>query len=313
VATKKSTTPTVEEIVAEWLRTRERAKKISRNTIAVGIVVLDHLRRQCPVSPEELFSKGGELKGSRSGLPDTLERYGIPRRFLKEATTRQAHQDARVLAEQLQYGKNLASLAPEEREHQLKQGTHLLANHAHKWLGRQPIKISCDRQESPASWIASILDKAKGRSGGVVEQHLVGAKLQQRHPGIVIPNNPGHAADSQTGRSGDFPLKDVSYHVTATDGKEATERCKQNIAAGVHPVLLVPRRFLESARVRADVAGIQHRASILAIEDFITQNIIEMSTNEQQDFFCTLKGIIDEYNRRLEEAETDMSLKIEIS
>lgn len=313
MATQKPAIPSVEDIVAEWLTTRERARRISRNTIAVGIVVLDHLRRQCPTSPDELFSKGGELKGSRSGLPNTLERYRIPRKFLKEATTRQAHQDARVLAEELQYGKNLASLAPEERERQLQKGLALLASHAHTWLGRQPIKVSCDRQESPASWIASILDKAKGRSGGVVEQHLVGAKLQHRHPGIVVPNNPGHAGDTQTGRSGDFPLKDVSYHVTATDGKEATERCKQNIGSGVHPVLVVPRRYLENARVRADVAGIQDRVSILAIEDFMTQNIIEMSTNQQQDFFSTLKAIIDEYNRRLEEVETDMSLKIELS
>jgi hypothetical protein len=180
-------------------------------------------------------------------------------------------------------------------------------------LGGVPLKQRCDRCQSPAAWIDSILNAAELRSLGVVERHLVGATLQQRHPGIVVPNNPGHAGDAQTGRSGDFPLKDVSYHVTATDGKEATERCKQNIGAGVHPVLLVPRRYLENARVRADVAGIQDRVSILAIEDFITQNIIEMSTSQQKDFFSTLKAIIDEYNRRLEEVETDMSLRIELS
>ena len=70
---------------------------------------------------------------------------------------------------------------------------------------------------------------------------------------------------------------------------------------------------MENSRVRADVAGIRHRVSILAIEDFITQNIIEMSTCEKQDFFFTLRSIIDVYNRRLEEVETDMSLKIELS
>jgi hypothetical protein len=145
VATQKRAIPSVEDTVAEWLTTRERAKRISRNTIAVGIVVLDHLRRQCPTSPDELFSSGGELRGSRSGLPNTLERYGIPRKFLKEATTRQAHQDARVLAEKMQYGKNLALLAPEERGHQLLKGIDLLAGQAHTWLGRQPIKVSSRR------------------------------------------------------------------------------------------------------------------------------------------------------------------------
>jgi hypothetical protein len=180
-------------------------------------------------------------------------------------------------------------------------------------LSGTPLKLQCDHPQSPATWIDSILMAAEFRSRGVVERHLVGATLQQRHPGIAIPNNPGHAADAQTGRSGDFPLKDISYHVTATDGKEATERCKQNIEAGVHPVLVVPRRYLEIARARADVVGILPRVSILAIEDFIAQNIIEMSTGQQQDFFSTLKAIIDEYNRRLEQVETDMSLKIELS
>jgi hypothetical protein len=313
VVVQKNAAVDVEKVVVEWLKSRERANRIARNTIAVGIVVLDHLRGQSPISPDDLFSRGGELKGSRSGLRDTLERYGIPRTFLKEATTRQAHQDARVLVEKLEYGKMLALLDRDSREHQLQKGLTLLAGTAQAWLSRQPIKVNCDRGQSPASWISSILDKAKGRSGGVVEQHLVGAKLQQRHPEISIPNNPGHAGDVQTGRSGDFCLKNISYHVTATDGKEATERCKQNIESGVHPVLLVPRRYLESARVRADVAGIQPRVSILAIEDFITQNIIEMSTSQQQDFFSTLKDIIDVYNRRLEQVETDMSLKIELS
>jgi len=161
-------------------------------------------------------------------------------------------------------------------------------------------------------WISSILEKAQGKSGGKVEQHLVGAKLKERHPKVAVPNHPGHAGDLQTKRSGDFPLEFVSYHVTATDGKEAIPRCKDNLESGVHPVLLVPRRHLEKARIRAEVAGVAERTSILAIEDFITQNIIELSTERKEDFFTTLRTIIAEYNRRLEEVETDMSLKIEI-
>jgi hypothetical protein len=188
-----------------------------------------------------------------------------------------------------------------------------LIRDAEDQLTGRPLTPEICREHSPAAWVESIISAAELRSHGIVERQLVGATLQQRHPGIVIPNNPGHAGDAQTGRSGDFSLKDVSYHVTATDGKEATERCKQNIEAGIHPVLLVPRRFLENARVRTEIAGIQHRVSILAIEDFITQNVIEMSTNQQQDFFSTLKAIVDEYNRRLEDVETDMSLKIELS
>jgi hypothetical protein len=180
-------------------------------------------------------------------------------------------------------------------------------------LASIPLKPQCDRQQSPAVWVDSILVAAELRSRGVVERHLVGATLQQRHPDIAIPNHPSHAGDVQTGRSGDFPLQGISYHVTATDGKEAVKRCKQNVGAGVHPVLLLPKRYVDRAGVYAEIAGIQSRISILAIEDFITQNIIEMSTQQQGDFFSTMKAIIDEYNRRLEQVETDLSLKIDLS
>ncbi len=128
-----------------------------------------------------------------------------------------------------------------------------------------------------------------------------------------MPNHPSHAADAQTKRLGDFSFEDVIYHVTATDGKDAIDRCKENVETGKHPVLLVPGRHLAKARTYAEISGIVERSSVLAIEDFVAQNIIEMSTEKKQDFFSVLKAIIDEYNKRLEQVETDMSLRIELS
>jgi len=298
-------------IIKAWVESRRRAGKISRNTVAVGIVLLDKLRKTFPLSKADVISPGGEVKGSRSGLPATLEKYGIPKKFLKEVTTRQAHQDGKALLDDLEYG-TLFAHDPNQREEQLLDGIKLLVSLAQQWLSRQPIKINCDRHLSPTSWIDSIFEKARGRSGGKVEQHLVGAKLAKRHPNLDVPNYPGHAGDLQTKRSGDFPFKLVSYHVTATDGKEAIARCRDNVESGMHPILLVPRRHVDKAKVRAEVEGISERISILAIEDFITQNIIELSTESNEDFFTTLQTIIAEYNRRLEEVETDMSLRIEI-
>ena len=75
--------------IGEWLQACTRNKKISRNTIAGGLVLLDRLREKFPVSEHDLFSSGGELKGSRSGLPLVLAKYDLPEKFLKEATTRQ--------------------------------------------------------------------------------------------------------------------------------------------------------------------------------------------------------------------------------
>ena len=179
-------------------------------------------------------------------------------------------------------------------------------------VAQPPLRINCDRQSSPSVWISEILNRSRGASGDKVQQHLVGATLKARYPNLEIPNFAEHAADLQTKRTGDFPLERVSYHVTATDGKEAILRCQENVETGVASVLLVPRQHLASAAWRAEDEGIADRISILAIEDFITQNIIELSTERGEDFFTTLRVIVSEYNRRLEEVETDMSLKIEI-
>jgi hypothetical protein len=40
------------QILNEWLESCTRNKKISRNTVAMGIVTLNHLRQACPITRE---------------------------------------------------------------------------------------------------------------------------------------------------------------------------------------------------------------------------------------------------------------------
>lgn len=295
-----------------WLQECQQNGKISRNTIAVGIVVLHHLRKQCPLNEADVFSKGGELVGARSNLTKTLAEYEVPAGYLKEATNRQVAPFARRLLEALKWGSELSRLTPAIRDKVLIQGIKLFATKAHEWLERQHLKINCDRQHSPVAWIASILEQAKGRSGGKVEQHLVGAKLERRHPKAKIPNNPGHAGDAQTGRLGDFSLGTTIYHVTAAPARAVIEKCGENLAAGLHPVLLVPRAAVSKAVHVAEDQGLDKRITIIGIEDFIALNIVEMAEGKDAEFVKTLKEIVTVYNRRLGEVETDLSLKIEI-
>jgi hypothetical protein len=44
----------------------------------------------------------------------------------------------------------------------------------------------------------------------------------------------------------------------------------------------------------------------------VALNIIELATEESKDFFSVLKEIVEIYNRRLQEVETDLSLRIEV-
>jgi hypothetical protein len=77
-------------------------------------------------------------------------------------------------------------------------------------------------------------------------------------------------------------------------------------------VLVVPRDKVEKARTIAEVEEIDKQLTILALEDFIADNVIEISVDRQTDCLSTLKDIIDEYNRRVQEVENEAALRIEL-
>lgn len=300
------------EILTAWLGSCRRQGKIARNTIAIGIVVLDHLRRDCPVSRHEVISQGGEVKGARSGLRKILESYNIPSSYLNEVTTRQGHQDGQKLFQQFDWGMMLAEIPEDEREKLLLELVERLKNQANEWLKRQNLKLQIDRRQAPTNWVNIIMENAKGRSGGVVEQHLVGAKLARRFKGMDIPNYPAHAADRQTERAGDFAISQLVYHVTAVPSRGVLQKCAKNISAGLHPILLIPREQNAKAQILAQDEGIHGDLDIISIEDFVALNIIELATEENKDFFSVLKEIVELYNKRLSAVETDLSLQIEV-
>ncbi len=300
------------KIFRDWLASCTRRGKISRNTVAIGIVVLDHLRRSCPLSRDEIVSQGGEISGTRSGLAKILEAYEIPNTYLKEATTRQGHQDGQRLLEKLEWGKKLTSMPSETREKLLLECIEDLREVACEWLRRQSLKFDVDRRHAPTTWISVILENAKGRSGGVVEQHLVGAKLARSYLDVNIPNHPAHAGDKQTERPGDFEISRIVYHVTSAPSRNVLQKCAANVMVGLSPVLLVPRGQLNKATVLAQDEGVDKQVSVLSIEDFIALNIIELATDENKDFFSILQEIVEIYNNRLLEVETDLSLQIEV-
>jgi len=300
------------EILAKWLESCTRNNKISRNTVAIGIVVFDHLKRNSPVSRDDVISQGGEVSGARSGLGRILESYGIPSSYLKEITTRQAHQDGQRLFEMFEWGNKFAQLAERERDVILLELIEHLHDLADDWLKRQNLKLDLDRHQDPATWINIIVENAKGRSGGIVEQQLVGAKLARRFQDVDIPNHPAHAADRQTERMGDFTISNLVYHVTAAPSRNVLQKCASNLKVGLHPILLIPREQENKVRVLAQDEGIDQQLTIISIESFIALNIIEMATDENKDFFSVLQEIVEIYNARLSAVETDLSLQIEV-
>jgi hypothetical protein len=231
---------------------------------------------------------------------------------LKEITTRQGHQDGQRLFEMFEWGNKFASLTTQARDEILLELIASLRNLAEDWLKRQNLKLDLDRRQAPATWINIIVENAKGRSGGIVEQQLVGAKLARRFHDLEIPNHPSHAADRQTERMGDFTIANLVYHVTAAPSRNVLQKCADNIRVGLHPILLIPRDQENKVRVLAQDEGIDQQLTIISIESFIAMNIIELATVENKDFFSVLREIVEIYNERLLEVETDLSLQIEV-
>lgn len=300
------------EILAKWLELCTRNNKISRNTVAMGIVVFDHLKKNSPVSRDDVISQGGEVSGARSGLGKILEAYGIPSSYLKEITTRQGHQDGQRLFDMFEWGNKFSKLTKQHRDVILLELIDTLRNLANDWLKRQNLKLDLDRRQDPATWVNVIVENAKGRSGGIVEQQLVGAKLARRFQDIDIPNHPAHAGDKQTERMGDFTISNLVYHVTAAPSRNVLQKCADNLKVELHPILLIPREQENKVRVLAQDEGIDQQLTIVSIENFIALNIIEMATDENKDFFSVLKEIVEIYNARLSVVETDLSLQIEV-
>jgi len=174
------------------------------------------------------------------------------------------------------------------------------------------LRADVNQQHSPQAWASAILSETKGRSGGVVEQQLVGATLARRFKRIPIPNHPVHAGDRQTERAGDFAISKLVFHVTAAPSRDVLQKCAQNIKVGLLPVLLVPHEQKNKAQTLAQDESVNRDLTIISIEDFVALNIIELATEESKDFFSVLKEIVEIYNKRLSEVETDLSLQIEV-
>lgn len=168
----------------------------------------------------------------------------------------------------------------------------------------RPIRLRYFQDKSPSWNLSALLEVA--RDLGLeqsVARNLAAAALQiQFYPTKVTERSPEK----------DFIVGTTCFDVTTSPTGAVITKCAENVGAGLHPVLVVPRDQVAKARHLAEDQSIPNDITIIAIEDYLASNIIELSNGQQSEFVATLQQIITAYNRRLEEVETDMSLKIEI-
>ncbi|GAA2486557.1 DUF4928 family protein [Nocardia seriolae] len=314
---------TLLDAIEPWYEGNRKGKgEVDSNVMCAGLYITDYLAGSFPLSTG-VYKADTQVKGaSGTKAKELLGDHGETRKFTREGgrTSRKTI----VLAEQLANVINSSgaaagvnALTPSER--------HAVAWILQEWFvnrvrddyfGKQKISTEIDPSWSIRAVVANLIAAGRERGGnaaGAIVQHLVGAKLQIRFPDEKINIESYTTADQQTCRAGDYQIGHTAIHVTMSPSSQLFDgRCRDNIHHSFRPRVLVPADELGRAGVYALDADIANQVAIQSIEDFVGTNIEEVAGFRQDQVRAELRRLLELYNARIDQAESDHSLKVEI-
>ena len=281
--------------------------------ICAGLAVLERMRASFPLARSDYVTPRNQVRTSGPLVQSILVRNGEDRRFTAEGgrTTRGTVPAAEAIAVGLNDVDTLASLSAEDREQVIDRLQGWLVERVKDYFNRQRIEVEVDVNKPSPQIVTDILTAA-GQKAGAVAQHLVGAKLAVRFPELDVENFSYTTADQQLGRPGDFMVGDTAFHVTVSPMPPVLDKCRENIRNGYRPLLLVPESRLQAARQMAEAVEAQASIGIAAVESFVGQNMEEIGNFERNELAVGFKKLLETYNERVAEVETDRSLMIDI-
>lgn len=309
--------------ICDWYEKKRNSKgNVNTNVMAAGLYMTEHLKKKVPLFEKDYLTDSQVKGAGGSQAKAILQKHGESRKFTSEGgrTSRRTRAYAIELAEIINR-KNKEVGIDRLGEQERKQVAFRLQNWFVKriqedYFDKQQISVEIDPGKPVRKAVEALVRESRKRGGttaGAVAQHLVGAKLALRFPEQNISNESYTTADFQTNRAGDFQVGDTAIHVTVSPTEKLfSERCKENIYNGFRPRVLVPEDRVAAAFQLAEVAGVSEHIAIQSIEDFVGTNIEEIAIFSTEEIRLGLKSLLLEYNKRVEEAESDTSLKIEI-
>ncbi|WP_313825047.1 DUF4928 family protein [Leclercia sp.] len=298
----------------------ERAKggSINTNVMNAGLIVSRMMADGMPITDERLYSEGkSQVRGlSGSTISKILEQHGETRIFTREGgrTSRGTIFLAaafRDVLNSIQVNGNEpvdTALVSNQLEAFFTQCVRL------DYFDKQRITVDLDYNKPVSTVVSDILKAAAERSDkptGAVLQHLIGAKLQLRFPGVEIGRDRANAADMHTDREGDFQVGTTAFHVTTAPMEKLISRCVENKRAGYRPVILTLENKVSAARQMADNVGMSEQIAVQAAENFIGNNIEEIAIYDGDKIREGVARLIRTYNARVDAIETDKSLMID--
>jgi hypothetical protein len=309
--------------IEPWYESR-RSKKgtVDSNVMCAGLYITEFLATAFPLTHGD-YKADSQVKGaSGSKAKALLADHGETRQFTSEGgrTSRLTIKHAETLAEIVNAAgsqEGVEGFTPLERK--------VLARLLQAWFvvriqddyfGKQKVSAEIDPNFSVRTTVANLLEAGRERGGntaGAIAQHLVGAKLQIRFPNEKVNVESYTTADVQTGRAGDYEVGDTAIHVTMSPGEKVfSERCASNLKNGYRPRVLVPENAVAAASQIARLTGLHKQVAVQSIEDFVGTNIEEVAGFTKVEIKAQLRKLLEIYNERIEVAEADKSLKIEI-
>lgn len=206
----------------------------------------------------------------------------------------------------------MANLSDDDKDRALEKMQSFLADKAKEIFNSEKISFDYKKGMTSRAVVSTILESGQKREkAGAVAEYLVGAKLALRFPDYDIRNSAASAADDQANEQGDFQINDSVFHVTISPNRGHYDKCQRNLANDLRVFLLVPDNMLAGARQNAYLE-MGSQVSVEAIESFVSQNIEEISDFANERIACNIKSLLEKYNERVAEVETDLSLQIKI-
>ena len=265
-----------------------------------------------PIDPRDYRTpKGGQvalLNGDREGK--ILAEHGITRSLTSQGgrTTRST---IGILED---YADIVNELEPTEDE--FAEMELFWIEKIKEYFNRTPLKYRSDTANTPTAAIEDLFKQARARESGVggatyagtLLQNLVAAKLRIIAPDITVHGT--STADAPTSRAGDFEIGDASIHCTTAPMPALIEKCRDNLSAGVRPIIITIHRRVQTARDMAEDAGIGPRVEVWDVTQFLSANIWEHGTFARDGRRATIEAILTEYNDIVDTYENDPSMKI---
>ena len=294
----------------------KKNRMTGKGALSVALVVTRRARdKGLPLDPKALLTPGGgQVAGlGKAAVQAILEDYGI-KRILAEEGGRTSRGTPSKMEKYVSFLNRLH-----------KEGLADLPRIERWWIERvrrhfagEPFRLRFDSSKSLRAIVRDLLAQAQKRQEetpgttltGTVLQHLVGAKLELLLGKGQIEHHSASTADTVSGRPGDFVLDDVAIHVTTAAGEALIRKCRDNLDAGLRPVIVTIRDRL--ARDLAEEADIGDRVDVFEAEQFLAGNFYEIGKFARSSRETTIRELLNRYNEIVLACETDPSLRVEL-